>query len=272
MTDAARFGSSYLSKFGWDSNKGLGVGGDGRTSHIKVAQKLDMMGIGAAHQKDPNGIAWKQNKDYENLLKRLNEANGPGEEEQAGIVVDGFVKSTGNVDEKKGEPSGLDKETKQEKREKKDRKARKKEKEDTSEEKGKKKKRRRDEDVEENDKRAKKMKRGDKPDPSNLPSKPESEPTSSDLTPSIEQKTSRVVPRHRSYVLLVCSPFRLWIDVEFLQTSGTPHCCQIYGLKIRARDCRNSWNCSSTLTFRYSIRDPNANATRRQINFHLRWQ
>lgn len=71
--DAARFGSNYLSKFGWDASQGLGVDGEGRTSHIKVSHKLDMLGIGAAHQKDPNGIAWKQNKDFENLLKRLNE-------------------------------------------------------------------------------------------------------------------------------------------------------------------------------------------------------
>lgn len=76
--DASRFGQSYLSKFGWDASKGLGVGGEGRTSHIKVAQKLDMMGIGAAHQKDPNGIAWKQNKDFENLLKRLNAGSDTG--------------------------------------------------------------------------------------------------------------------------------------------------------------------------------------------------
>ena len=47
--------------------------GEGRTSHIKVSHKLDMLGIGAAHQKGPDGIAWKQNKDFENLLKRLNE-------------------------------------------------------------------------------------------------------------------------------------------------------------------------------------------------------
>ena len=72
--DAAKFGSNYLSKFGWDSSKGLGVDGDGRKSHIKVAHKLDMLGIGAAHQKDPNGIAWKQSKDFESVLKRLNEA------------------------------------------------------------------------------------------------------------------------------------------------------------------------------------------------------
>ncbi|KAF9564811.1 hypothetical protein CPC08DRAFT_660002 [Agrocybe pediades] len=71
--DAARFGSNYLSKFGWDASKGLGAGGDGRTTHIKVSHKLDMLGIGAGHQKDPNGIAWKQNRDFENLLRRLNE-------------------------------------------------------------------------------------------------------------------------------------------------------------------------------------------------------
>jgi len=32
-----------------------------------------MLGIGMHHQGDPNGIAWKQNHDFENLLKRLNE-------------------------------------------------------------------------------------------------------------------------------------------------------------------------------------------------------
>ncbi|KAF6760168.1 hypothetical protein DFP72DRAFT_98448 [Ephemerocybe angulata] len=85
--DASRFGQSYLSKFGWDASKGLGVGGEGRTSHIKVAQKLDMMGIGAAHQKDPNGIAWKQNKDFENLLKRLNAGSDTGTVETTTEVV-----------------------------------------------------------------------------------------------------------------------------------------------------------------------------------------
>ncbi len=76
--DAARFGSNYLAKFGWDCSKGLGASGEGMTSHIKVSHKLDMLGIGAAHQRDPNGIAWKQNKDFENLLKRLN-GEGPVE-------------------------------------------------------------------------------------------------------------------------------------------------------------------------------------------------
>lgn len=75
-TDAARFGSTYLSKFGWDPSKGLGATGEGRISHLKVAQKLDMLGIGAAQQNDVNGIAWKQNKDFEALLRRLNESTG----------------------------------------------------------------------------------------------------------------------------------------------------------------------------------------------------
>ena len=52
-----------------------------------------MLGIGAAHQKDPNGIAWKQNKDFESLLKRLNETtvrNTSGEtgDEEIEVGVD----------------------------------------------------------------------------------------------------------------------------------------------------------------------------------------
>lgn len=74
--DAARFGQSYMSKLGWDPSKGLGASGDGMKSHLKVSQKLDMLGIGAAHQKDPHGIAWKQNKDFEALLQRLNAQDG----------------------------------------------------------------------------------------------------------------------------------------------------------------------------------------------------
>ncbi|KDR75259.1 hypothetical protein GALMADRAFT_140787 [Galerina marginata CBS 339.88] len=104
--DAARFGSNYLSKFGWDSSKGLGAGGDGRTSHIKVSHKLDMLGIGAAHQKDPNGIAWKQNKDFENLLKRLNET----------VAVQTPVESEDEKDEYMGEDISVDETEKKKKR------------------------------------------------------------------------------------------------------------------------------------------------------------
>ena len=39
-----------------------------------MSQKLDMLGVGMQrHQNDPNGIAWQQNRDFENLLQRLNE-------------------------------------------------------------------------------------------------------------------------------------------------------------------------------------------------------
>jgi Pin2-interacting protein X1 len=163
-----------------------------------------MMGIGAGHQEDPNGIAWKQNKDFENLLKRLNGANGTGEEGQAGIVVDGFVKPTGSDDDEGNRPR--DDEGKKENREKKDKKSRKKEKEDTTGEK-KKKKRKRDEDAEDTDKKSRKKKKKSDDQPASEPDLPaevaELASSSPDSTPTIEQNPRRVVPRHRSYVLLV---------------------------------------------------------------------
>ncbi|KIY61353.1 hypothetical protein CYLTODRAFT_384689 [Cylindrobasidium torrendii FP15055 ss-10] len=95
--DASKFGQSYLSKFGWDASKGLGAEGDGMKTHLKVSQKLDLMGIGAQHTKDPNGIAWKQNKDFENVLRRLNAAaeGSGGDAEQGEEVLGGaFISST----------------------------------------------------------------------------------------------------------------------------------------------------------------------------------
>lgn len=123
--DASKFGSAYLAKFGWDSSKGLGVAGDGRTTHVKVQQKLDMMGIGAAHMHDPNGIAWKQNRDFEDLLKRLNErtgGEGNGGEEEEGTKVEGFVSAveSGKKDEKETDKKKKDKEGKKSKRKRKD--------------------------------------------------------------------------------------------------------------------------------------------------------
>lgn len=98
LADANKFGAAYLQKLGWSAGSGLGASGDGRTTHIKVTHKLDMLGIGAAHQKDPNGIAWKQNKDFENLLRRLNAANGEGEEEGEVPKIDGFAKAKADVE------------------------------------------------------------------------------------------------------------------------------------------------------------------------------
>lgn len=53
--------------------------------------KLDALGIGAQHTKDPNGIAWKQNRDFENLLKRLNaNSEDSTEDEVNSAPIDGF--------------------------------------------------------------------------------------------------------------------------------------------------------------------------------------
>ncbi|KAI6148456.1 hypothetical protein BKA82DRAFT_454555 [Pisolithus tinctorius] len=112
--DASRFGQAYLSKFGWDATQGVGLGasGDGMKSHLKVSQKLDMLGIGAAHQKDPHGIAWRQNRDFEVLLKRLNEGanKDEAEEEENGVVEQGgFVSATeGKVQEDAADCEGVD--------------------------------------------------------------------------------------------------------------------------------------------------------------------
>jgi Pin2-interacting protein X1 len=50
------------------------VSGEGRTNAIKATQKLDMLGIGMRQQSDlEGGIAWRQNRDFEDLLRRLND-------------------------------------------------------------------------------------------------------------------------------------------------------------------------------------------------------
>ncbi|KAM5534755.1 hypothetical protein V8D89_011619 [Ganoderma adspersum] len=90
--DANKFGAAYLAKFGWDPSGGLGVSGDGRTKALSVTQKLDMLGIGADHKNSAEGLAWKQNKDFESLLRRLNAPNGDGEGEDTRMKVDGFTK------------------------------------------------------------------------------------------------------------------------------------------------------------------------------------
>lgn len=70
------------------------MSGEGRTKALSVTQKLDMLGIGADHRNSAEGIAWKQNKDFENLLRRLNAANGSGEGEEAEpMKIDGFVRA-----------------------------------------------------------------------------------------------------------------------------------------------------------------------------------
>jgi Pin2-interacting protein X1 len=115
-----------------------------------------MLGIGAAHQKDPNGIAWKQNKDFENLLRRLNAANGEGEEVKTNVsgfsravesnldgatngvasmtVVEVREEVTMDVDEE-GEKTKKSKKSKKEKKSKKDKDGKRKRSEEEEEEK-----------------------------------------------------------------------------------------------------------------------------------------
>lgn len=98
--DANKFGAAYLAKLGWDPSRGLGVSGEGRTKALSVNQKLDMLGIGADHRNSAEGLAWKQNKDFENLLRRLNAANGNGDDEvEEPMKIDGFVRPTAQADE-----------------------------------------------------------------------------------------------------------------------------------------------------------------------------
>ena len=83
-------------------------------SHDHVSQvhhKLDMLGIGAQHTKDPSGIAWSQNRDFENLLKRLNaNSEDPTEDKADAAPIDGFQRA--RVDEAVADPATVGLETK----------------------------------------------------------------------------------------------------------------------------------------------------------------
>ncbi|CAE6425420.1 unnamed protein product [Rhizoctonia solani] len=117
--DAAKFGHTYLAKHGWAPGAGLGVTGDGRVSHIAVAQKLDQLGIGAGRPDGPDSIAWKQAKEFEGLLERLNAANGgAGEELQVVEEPTGDVANNGTDEDerKRKEEKARRKEKKKEER------------------------------------------------------------------------------------------------------------------------------------------------------------
>jgi hypothetical protein len=138
-TDASRFGQSYLEKFGWDTSKGLGASGEGRTNAIKMSQKLDMLGIGMQrHQNDPDGISWRQNRDFENLLQRLNEgteAIGPFHKARECSPSEGEEVAAEAVDSAHDPDEGADEDaTKREKKKKKQKKRKALQEEDEDEE------------------------------------------------------------------------------------------------------------------------------------------
>jgi Pin2-interacting protein X1 len=130
-TDAGRFGQAYLEKFGWDASKGLGASGEGRTNAVKAAQKLDMLGIGMRQQNDvEGGIAWRQNRDFEDLLRRLNDGtatetgNGTGPlqshkvRESESESLEGGVKDDGGEEEREDVMTKKEKEKKKKKKRK----------------------------------------------------------------------------------------------------------------------------------------------------------
>ncbi|KDQ13919.1 hypothetical protein BOTBODRAFT_145838 [Botryobasidium botryosum FD-172 SS1] len=109
--NAAKFGHTYLAKHGWAPSMGLGVSGDGRVSHIAVAQKLDQLGIGAGRKgDDKDALAWKQNMEFEGLLSRLNTSGEeePTEEEVPEVEEQEMKKEKKDKSKKKKRKKGED--------------------------------------------------------------------------------------------------------------------------------------------------------------------
>lgn len=169
------------------------MAGDGRTSHIKVSHKLDMLGIGAANMHDPNGIAWKQNKDFENLLRRLNEvADGEGEED-VGTNVEGFV-SQGKGGDVPGETvERVDKVEKSEKKRKRKEKAKEEDKMDSENEDQDAKNTEKDSELEEGGKR----KRKDKEHKEHKSKKRKTSKSEESSQETPIPSTPPIIPRHR---------------------------------------------------------------------------
>ena len=187
-----------------------------------MSQKLDMLGIGAAHSKDPNGIAWKQNKDFVNLLKRLNETDAvdgdsPSKLEDGDDVV-GKEGGNGKTKEKRKPDQELD---------------------SVAERNAKRIRRKGVDDI-----KSKKSTTG----VTRSTKVPESDDTIATTTPTY-------VPRHRAYV----SCLSLWLELLlWMQTSRASHCLQKHGVEVNSSNIRNLGNCSYSLFFhgierRYTI-------------------
>ncbi|EJT96661.1 hypothetical protein DACRYDRAFT_19133 [Dacryopinax primogenitus] len=94
--DASRFGHAYLSKLGWSTGSSLGLTGQGLTEYIRVAHKLDALGIGArvGGKEDRDGRAGRE---FDGLLRRLNASAEEGEDVtmEENIKISGFHKASG---------------------------------------------------------------------------------------------------------------------------------------------------------------------------------
>ena len=117
--DNSRFGQQYLEKFGWTALAWESRAKAGRLSHISIGQKLNLLGIGGGGGGNNNhgDVSWKQNSDYELMLKRLNTTTAAGGDESndedeervrvVSMVPDGFVRAGAGVDA--GEGAGVSK-------------------------------------------------------------------------------------------------------------------------------------------------------------------
>jgi len=155
-----------------------------------------MLGIGAAHQLDPNGIAWKQNKDFENLLKRLN-----GDVVEAS-VVEGFRIADSDEKDTAGQ-EGI-----------------------VVQDEGKKEmKRKRRDDSKDSPKKKKKFEKGEgeKETRANEAINLSAERKAGNSGPSEHRRTVPTLPRHRAYAFLAVYIIFL-IDLDYFQSSCTGNC------------------------------------------------
>ena len=173
-----------------------------------MQQKLDMLGIGAAHTRDPNGIAWKQNKDFENLLRRLNEQiddeGGGGNNEvkkEEGTKVGGFVMSGAKAkgdDGAAGVTADEELEPQKTKRDKGRKKAKKEKDEETEERKKRKRKNENEKDKEYKTKKRKTSDVGESPEDSSEKRKSKEAIPRASETPAPSTITQPVIPRLRA--------------------------------------------------------------------------
>lgn len=109
---------------GWKSGQGLGLNGDGTTSHIKIAVKDDNLGIGAS-QKDAE-TGWLNNsKSYQEVLDRLSKSHGSNsdDDEEKSKKSKKEKKSEKKKGKKKKDKKSSDKKVKKSKSEKKSKKS-----------------------------------------------------------------------------------------------------------------------------------------------------